>query len=83
MVAHSVSERTRVGHRNSPGECWNASVQRNEVVFEIEVCEIVAVKELSGQLLQAAAGQVHRVHPLRGDLTKRERDGQSNAMSKL
>lgn len=57
-------------------------MQRNEVVFQIEVCEVVAVKELSGQLLQAAARQVDRVHPLGRDLTKREeRDGHDNAMS--
>lgn len=34
-------------------------MQGNEVVFEIEVCEVMAVKELSRQLLQAAAGQVN------------------------
>lgn len=44
--------------RNSPGERRDAFVQRHEVVFEIEVCEVLAVKELSRQLLQAAARQV-------------------------
>lgn len=43
-------------------------MQRHEVVLEVEVGEVVAVEELIWQLLQAAAGQVHRVHPLRGDL---------------
>ncbi len=47
-------------------------MQRNEVVFEIEVCEVLAVKELSRQLLQTAARQVDRVHPLGHNLTKRE-----------
>lgn len=43
---------------NSPGECWNAFVRGHEVVFEVEVGQVLAVKQLSGQLLQAAARQV-------------------------
>ena len=30
-----------------------------EVVFEVEVGEILAIKQVGGQLLQTAAGQVH------------------------
>lgn len=55
--------------RNSPGKCWNTFVRGHEVVFEIEVGEVLAVKQLSGQLLQAAARQVDWVHPLGRDLT--------------
>lgn len=51
-----------------PGKRRDAFVQRHEVVFQIEVRQVVAVKQLSGQLLQAAARQVHRVHPLGRDL---------------
>lgn len=45
----------RVVNRNTPGECWNTFVQGHEIVFEIEVGEVLAVKQLSGQLLKAAA----------------------------
>lgn len=45
-------------NKNTPGECWDTSVWGHEVVFEIEVGEVLAVEELSRQLLQAAAGQV-------------------------
>ena len=34
-------------------------VRRQEVVFEVEVGEVVAVEQVGGNLLQAAAGQVH------------------------
>lgn len=42
----------------------------HEVVFKVEVGEVVAVEQLGGELLQTAAGQVDGVHPLRGDLTQ-------------
>lgn len=45
-------------------------MQRHEVAFQVEVRQVLAVKELRGQLLQTAAGQVHGVHPLGGDLTE-------------
>lgn len=48
----------RVVDRNTPGECWNTFVRGHEVVFEIEVGEVLAVKQLSGQLLQAAARHI-------------------------
>lgn len=33
-------------------------------MFQIEVSEVLAVEQVGGQLLQAAAGQIHRVDPL-------------------
>ena len=39
-----------------------------EVVFEVEVGEVVAVEEVGRKLLQAAAGQIYRVDPLRHHL---------------
>lgn len=47
-------------------------MQRYEVVLEVEVGEVVTVKQLIWHLLQAAAGQVNRVHPLRRNLTKKK-----------
>lgn len=49
-------------------------MQRYEVVLKVEVGEVAAVKELIWQLLQAAAGQVNRVHPLRCNLDKKRGD---------
>lgn len=37
-------------------------------MFKIEVSEVLAVEEIGGELLQAAAGQIHRVDPLRHHL---------------
>lgn len=43
-------------------------ISRQEVVFKIEVSEVLAVEQIGGELLQAAAGQIHRVDPLRHHL---------------
>lgn len=45
-------------------------MQGHEVVFQIQVCKVLAVEELRGQLLQTAAGQVDGAHPLGRDLTE-------------
>lgn len=50
-------------------------MQGHKVVFQIEVCKILAVKQLRGQLLQAAVGQVDGVHPLGRNLTETRRSG--------
>lgn len=39
-------------------------VCRQEVVFKVEVGEVLAVEQVRGQLLQAAAGQIDRIDPL-------------------
>lgn len=66
-------------NKNTPGECWDTSVWGHEVVFEIEVGEVLAVEELSRQLLQAAAGQVDWVHSLWCNLTQQKgRAGKHN-----
>lgn len=39
-------------------------VCRQEVVFQVEVGEVLAVEQVGGKLLQAAAGQIYRVDPL-------------------
>lgn len=39
-------------------------VCRQEVVFKVEVGEVLAVEQVGGKLLQAAAGQIYRVDPL-------------------
>lgn len=33
-------------------------------MFQIEVSEVLAVEQVGGELLEAAAGQIHRVDPL-------------------
>lgn len=43
-------------------------ISRQEIVFKIEVSEVLAVEEVGGKLLEAAAGQIHRVDPLRHHL---------------
>lgn len=57
----------------SPGECRDSSMGGHEVVFEVEVGEVVAVEQLGGELLQTAAGQIDGADPLRGDLTQEDK----------
>lgn len=45
--------------------CWQ------EVVFKVEVGEVLAVEQIWGQLLQAAAGQINRIDPLGHHLDER------------
>lgn len=68
---HDAKKRVEI--RTSPGESGNTFVQGHEVVLEVKVRKVLAVEQLSGQLLQAAARQVHRIHPLRGDLSHEDR----------
>lgn len=63
-----------VDDRNTPGESWNTFVWGHEVVFEIEVGEVLAIKQLCGQFLQAATGHIHGVYPLRCNLTQQRVD---------
>lgn len=37
-------------------------------MFKVEVREVLAEEQVGGELLQAAAGQIHRVDPLRHHL---------------
>lgn len=58
-----------------PGEVEQSSgaLQGHEVVSEVEMGEVLAVEEVGRQLLQTAAGQVHRVDPLGHHLIHRGR----------
>lgn len=67
-----AAEASRVAG-NSPGKRRDAFVQGHEVVFETEMCEVLTVKQLSGQFLETAARQIDRVHPLGRNLEKEVR----------
>lgn len=47
-----------------PLQLLQSLIRRQKVVFKIEVSEVLAVEQVGGELLEAAAGQIHRVDPL-------------------
>lgn len=47
-----------------PLQLLQSLIRRQEVVFKIEVSEVLAVEQVGGELLETAAGQIHRVDPL-------------------
>lgn len=53
-------------------------VCRQEVVFKVEVGEVLAVEQVRGQLLQAAAGQIDRIDPLGHHLDEGVPKGRGN-----
>lgn len=47
-----------------PLQLLQSLIRGQEVVFKIEMSEILAVEQVGRELLEAAAGQIHRVDPL-------------------